>query len=59
MARYIYSTVFDPGDFGGYTVTFPDPPGCVTEGDSQITPARHVHSLTPSRLTLSKNGVLP
>ncbi len=31
--RYIYPAVFDP-DEGGYCVTFPDLPGCITEGDS-------------------------
>jgi len=33
MARYTYPAVFDPNENGGYTVTFPDLPGCVTEGD--------------------------
>ena len=33
MARYIYPAIFDPSQDGGYTVTFPDLPGCVTEGD--------------------------
>jgi predicted RNase H-like HicB family nuclease len=34
MARYLYPAVFDPNENGGYTVTFPDLPGCVTEGDT-------------------------
>jgi predicted RNase H-like HicB family nuclease len=34
MAKYIYPAVFDPNENGGYTVTFPDLPGCVTEGDN-------------------------
>lgn len=33
MAKYIYPAIFDPNENGGYTVTFPDLPGCVTEGD--------------------------
>ncbi|TDF98276.1 type II toxin-antitoxin system HicB family antitoxin [Paenibacillus piri] len=33
MAKYIYPAVFDPNENGGFTVTFPDLPGCITEGD--------------------------
>ena len=32
MARYIYPAIFDPNELGGYTITFPDLPGCVTQG---------------------------
>ncbi|MEW6081072.1 MAG: type II toxin-antitoxin system HicB family antitoxin [Bacillota bacterium] len=35
--KYIYPAVFNPDERGpeyGYTVTFPDLPGCITEGDS-------------------------
>jgi|CZCA01.1.fsa_nt_gi predicted RNA binding protein YcfA (HicA-like mRNA interferase family)/predicted RNase H-like HicB family nuclease len=34
MAKYIYPAVFDPNECGGYTINFPDLPGCVTEGDT-------------------------
>jgi len=34
MARYIYPAIFDPNELGGYTITFPDLPGCVTQGDT-------------------------
>jgi len=36
MSKYIYPALFSPGepDEGGYTVTFPDLPGCITEGDT-------------------------
>ncbi|MFL1671696.1 type II toxin-antitoxin system HicB family antitoxin [Paenibacillus dendritiformis] len=36
MSKYIYPAVFHPGepDEGGYTVTFPDLPGCISEGDT-------------------------
>jgi len=36
MAKYIFPVVFEPGepDEVGYTVTFPDLPGCITEGDT-------------------------
>ena len=31
---YIYPAVFHPNDDGSYTITFPDLPGCVSEGKS-------------------------
>jgi len=34
MDKYIYPAIFDPCEEVGYTVTFPDLPGCITEGDS-------------------------
>lgn len=40
MGKYLFPALFDPGADGsvGYTVTFPDLPGCITEG-SDITEA--------------------
>ncbi|PWA12660.1 pilus assembly protein HicB [Pueribacillus theae] len=34
MAKYLFPAIFDQGNDGseGYTVTFPDLPGCITEG---------------------------
>lgn len=34
MDKYIFSAVFEPGDIKGYVITFPDLPGCITEGDT-------------------------
>ncbi|GMA49898.1 HicB family protein [Alicyclobacillus contaminans] len=35
MDRYTFPAVFEPDENGnGYTVTFPDLPGCITEGDT-------------------------
>jgi predicted RNase H-like HicB family nuclease len=35
MDRYVFPAVFEPNDTEeGYTVTFPDLPGCITEGDT-------------------------
>ena len=31
--KLIYPAVFEECEEGGYTVTFPDLPGCITEGD--------------------------
>lgn len=32
--KLIYPACFYPSDEGGYTVVFPDLPGCITEGDT-------------------------
>lgn len=34
MDRYIFPAIFEPGEKKGYTVSFPDLPGCITEGDN-------------------------
>jgi len=34
MPKYVYPAIFEPNELGGYTVTFPDLPGCITEGDT-------------------------
>lgn len=34
MDKYIFPAVFEPGEQKGYCVTFPDLPGCITEGDT-------------------------
>jgi len=33
MDKYIFPALFEKGDVKGYTVSFPDMPGCITEGD--------------------------
>lgn len=32
--RFVYPAIFEPEISGGYSVSFPDLPGCFTEGDS-------------------------
>ena len=32
--KFIYPAVFEPEEVGGYSVSFPDLPGCFTEGDT-------------------------
>lgn len=34
MAEYVYPALFHPNSDGTYTVTYPDLPGCITEGKS-------------------------
>lgn len=34
MDTYIFPAVFEPSEVGGYCITFPDLPGCITEGDT-------------------------
>ena len=48
MDRYIFPAVFDPCEEGGYCVTFPDLPGCITEGDT----LEDAYSMTKEALEL-------
>jgi predicted RNase H-like HicB family nuclease len=34
MDRYVFPAVFEKGEVSGYVVTFPDLPGCITEGET-------------------------
>lgn len=34
MDKYVYMAIFNPCEEGGYCVTFPDLPECITEGDT-------------------------
>ncbi len=34
MAEYVYPALFHPNEDGTYTVTYPDLPGCISEGKS-------------------------
>ncbi|WP_439196618.1 type II toxin-antitoxin system HicB family antitoxin [Bacillus amyloliquefaciens] len=36
MAKYLFPAIFDAGEDGsdGYTITFPDLPGCISEGEN-------------------------
>lgn len=33
MDSYLFPAIFKPGEEKGYVVTFPDLPGCITEGN--------------------------
>ena len=32
--KYVYPAIFEPADEGGYAVSFPDLPGCYSQGES-------------------------
>ena len=34
MAEYVYPAIFHPNDDGSFSITFPDLPGCISEGKS-------------------------
>lgn len=34
MAEYVYPALFHPNEDGSFTITYPDLPGCITEGKS-------------------------
>lgn len=34
MTEYVYPAIFHPNEDGSFTITFPDLPGCISEGKS-------------------------
>lgn len=34
MDKFIFPAIFESAEEGGYCITFPDLPGCITEGDT-------------------------
>ena len=34
MGKFVYQAIMTPEDDGGYSVEFPDLPGCFTDGDA-------------------------
>ena len=34
MAEYVYPAIFQPNEDGSFTITYPDLPGCISEGKS-------------------------
>ncbi len=34
MSEYVYPAIFHPNDDGSFSITFPDLPGCISEGKS-------------------------
>lgn len=34
MAEYVYPAIFHPNEDGSFTITYPDLPGCISEGKS-------------------------
>lgn len=34
MAEYVYAAIFHPNEDGSFTITYPDLPGCISEGKS-------------------------
>jgi len=39
--EYMFPAIFDENDGDGYTVTFPDLSGCITEGDTEQEAYQH------------------
>ena len=44
MKEYIYPAIFHKNDDGSFTVTFPDLPGCITEGKTMGDAIKMVQS---------------
>ncbi|WP_025722552.1 type II toxin-antitoxin system HicB family antitoxin [Paenibacillus polymyxa] len=62
MDKYIYPALFQKGEVKGYTVTFPDLPGAITEGDNMEEALRmakeclelHLYGMLDDEETLPK-----
>ncbi|MDR0326419.1 MAG: type II toxin-antitoxin system HicB family antitoxin [Oscillospiraceae bacterium] len=42
--KYVYAAVFEAADEGGYAVSFPDLPGCYSQGDDLCEAISMAHS---------------
>lgn len=58
MAEYVYPAVFHPNSDGTFTITYPDLPGCVSEGKS-LENALYMaqDALTQWISTAAENGI--
>jgi len=65
MAKRVYKVIFEPQEEGGYTVTVPSLPGCISEGDSyeealaniKEAMALYLESLAADGLPMSSVGL--
>jgi antitoxin HicB len=56
--RLTYTVVFEPAEEGGYTVTVPALPGCITEGDTlEAARAMAEEAILGYLESLEKDGV--
>lgn len=52
-----YTAVFEPSDEGGYTVSVPALPGCISEGDTFEEAKEHIEEAVQAYLmSLRKHG---
>lgn len=59
MAKYVYPAIFHPNNDGSYTVTFPDLPGCITEGKSLDNALYMAQNVLGSWLSVAKEVGTP
>lgn len=53
MDKFVFPAIFEPGEKKGYVVTFPDLPGCLTEGDN----LQEAHLMAKEALELHLYGM--
>ena len=49
---HVYAAVFQPQEDGTYTITFPDLPGCISEGKNLGTRFAWLKALYPNELNI-------
>jgi len=59
MTQYQYYVVLTPQEEGGYTVTVPALPGCISEGDTKGEALKNVKDAIRGYLLVAKKRGLP
>jgi predicted RNase H-like HicB family nuclease len=54
-----FKVLFEPSDEGGYTVTVPALPGCISEGDSLDEARRNIREAIALYLEPADEAVIP
>lgn len=59
MVQYQYLVVLTPQEEGGYTVTVPALPGCISEGDTKKEALKNIKDAIKGYLLVAKKHNLP
>jgi len=59
MVKKYYKVIFDPQEEGGYTVTVPSLPGCISEGDTYDQALANIKEAIALYLESLKDDDLP
>lgn len=59
MTQYQYLVVLTPQEEGGYTVTVPALPGCISEGETKAQALKNIRDAIEGYLFVAKRRNLP